>query len=68
MNNELLTLLPLRNDIKNKYDCLIRAHDLNAPDNVIIAIRRKFYSAQDKLLEEAVKLKVKCPDSWYQGK
>ena len=61
-------LIPLRLDLQNKFRILRRAQDLNAEPNVLIAIRRKLYQAQDKLLEESVKLGLISPDNWYNGK
>lgn len=61
-------LIPLRLDLQNKFRILRRAQDLNAEPNVLIAIRRKVYQAQDKLLETSVKLGLISPDIWYYGK
>jgi hypothetical protein len=61
-------LIPLRLDLQNKFRILRRAQDLNAEPNVLIAIRRKLYQAQDKLLETSVKLGLISPDNWYYGK
>lgn len=67
-DNQREILLPLRLDIQSKFKYLQRARDLNAQPNVLVAIRRKIYQAQDKLLEESVKLNFSCPSNWYNGK
>ena len=58
-------LVPLRADLHNKFILLNRAKELKAPENVLIAIRRKIYSTQDNMIDEAVKLGIALPKNWF---
>lgn len=61
-------LLPLREDIRKKVILLGKAREMDAIPNILVAIRRKIYDAQDLLATTSVKLRVEIPSNWYAGK
>ena len=41
---------------------------MNATPEVLVAIRRKIYEAQDLLISESIKQGVSSPESWFKGR
>lgn len=65
---QLNVLLPIRLDIRKKFLCLNKARDMNATPEVLVAIIRKIYEAQDLLISESIKQGVCSPESWFKGR
>ena len=68
MNQDSLIIETLRKKIRALYCALEKARDLDAAENMLGAIRRKIFEAQDQLVMESIRQQKEISPRWYAGK